>query len=224
MNLSGSAFDLLIAFFGGLLASFTPCVYPLIPISAGYIGLHAAGSQARAFFLGLVYIAGLALVYSALGVLASLTGTLFGSISTHPATSIFVGAVFIVFGLAMYDLFQIPLPVLQGLSRRRRSGYAAAFFLGLSSGLVASPCITPVLGSILAYLAHRQNILYGAALLFSFALGMGLILVFAATFTAVLLRLPKAGRWMHYVKRAFALMLLAVGAYFIYAGIRRLLL
>lgn len=223
MNLSGNPIDFLIAFFGGVLVSFTPCVYPLIPISAGFIGIRSAGSRAKGLFLSLVYVGGIAVIYSLLGLIASLSGSLFGEISSSPAAYLFAGAVIIFFALFMSDLLALRLPRLPELSLGRNKGYLPVFLLGLTSGMITSPCLTPVLGSILAYLATKKNLLYGALLLFSFAYGMGFILIIAGAFGSFILGvLPKSGRWTVYVKKLYALILLAMGLYFIYAGLRRL--
>ena len=196
MNLSGNPIDYLVAFFGGVLLSFTPCVYPLIPISAGFIGVSAAGSKLKGLFLSLVYVTGVAITYSILGLIASLTGKFLGAISANPVTHIVAGVIIILFGLSMLDIFRIPLPAIIKLPKVKKGNYFSVFFLGLSSGLLVSPCVTPVLGAILAYLTTKKNILYGMALLFSFAYGMGLILILLGTFSTVLLSLPKSGKWM----------------------------
>lgn len=222
MHLSGSPVDYLIAFLGGLLISFTPCVYPLIPVSAGYIGVRAGGSKFKGLTLSLVYVTGVALTYSILGLLASLTATFFGKISSSPITYLFAGSVIILFGLSMLDLFTIPLPNIIKLPKLKRQSYFSTFILGLSSGLIVSPCLTPVLGSILVYLATKKNLLYGATLLFSFAYGMGLVLILVGTFSAALVNLPKSGKWMLYIKRFFSFVLIGMGVYFIFAGLRRL--
>ncbi|MDI6606389.1 MAG: cytochrome c biogenesis protein CcdA [Candidatus Omnitrophota bacterium] len=223
MNLSGNPVDFLIAFFGGVLVSFTPCVYPLIPISAGFIGIRSAGSRAKGLFLSLVYVSGIAVIYSLLGLIAVSSGSLFGEISSSPAAYLLAGGVIIFFALFMSDLLILRLPRLPELSLGKNKGYLSVFLLGLTSGMITSPCLTPVLGSILAYLATKKNLLYGALLLFSFAYGMGLILIIAGTFGSFILGLlPKSGRWTVYVKKLYALILLAMGLYFIYAGLRRL--
>jgi len=191
MNLSCNPIDYLIAFLGGVLISFTPCVYPLIPVSIGYIGVKSSGSKFQGLILSLIYVTGIAVTYSALGLLASLTGTLFGRVSSSPLTYIFAGSVIVVFGLSMLDLFIIPLPNIIKLPGLKKENYLSTFILGLSSGLIVSPCLSPVLGSILVYLATKKNLLYGATLLFSFAYGMGLVLVLAGTFSAVLVNLPE---------------------------------
>ena len=165
MNQSGLPVNYFAAFLGGILVSLTPCVYPLIPITAGYIGAGSAGSRFKGFTLSLTYVTGVAITYSILGMLASLTGRLFGQISTHPLTYIIVGVVVIVFGLSMLDLFNIPfVNVMKKLPGSEKQNHFGAFLLGISSGLVVSPCLTPALSSILLYLATERNILYGATL------------------------------------------------------------
>jgi thiol:disulfide interchange protein DsbD len=221
MNLSGSPLDYLIAFSAGVLMSFTPCVYPLIPVSAGYIGIKAAESKLKGLFLSLAYVTGLAVTYSLLGLAASLTGTLFGQFSSSPLAYFLAGAVIIFFGLSMLDLFSLPLSGIIKLPLLKKRGYFSVFFLGLVSGLIISPCLTPALGSILVYLAARKNLLYGAGLLFSFAYGMGLVLILIGTFSAALLKLPKSGKWMVYIKKACAFLLIAAGLYFVFIAIRR---
>ncbi len=221
MNLSGSPVDYFVAFIGGVLVSFTPCIYPLIPISVGYIGISSGGSKFKGFSLSLVYVTGVAVTYSLLGLLASLTGTIFGRISSNPITYLFVGIIIILLGFSMLDLFTLPIPNKIKLIPLKKQSYLSVFLLGLGSGLIASPCLTPVLGSILLYLAAKKNLLYGAALLFSFAYGMGLILILTGTFSSILLSLPKAGKWTVYVKRISAFIILATGIYFIFVAIRR---
>jgi thiol:disulfide interchange protein DsbD len=222
MHLSGNPVDYLIAFFSGILVSFTPCIYPLIPISAGYIGIRSAESKLKGLALSLSYVTGLAVTYSVLGLLAALSGTIFGKISASPFTHIFVGIVIILFGLSMLDLFVIPLPNKIKLPPLKKRSFISTFFLGAVSGLIASPCLTPVLGSILVYLATGKNLLYGATLLFSFAYGMGLVLILVGTFSSIIVNLPGAGRWMVYIKKACAFILLGAGLYFILTAIRRI--
>lgn len=223
MNLSGNPLDYLVAFFGGVLLSFTPCVYPLIPITASSIGIRAAGSKLKGLTLSMVYVTGVAITYSILGLLASLTGTIFGRVSSHPLTYFFVGVIVVIFGISMLDVFSISIPNLFRSPGLKKDNYFSTFMLGLSSGLVISPCITPVLGAILAYLTTKRNLLYGASLLFSFAYGMGFILILIGTFSAILVSLPKSGKWMLYIKRAFSFILIGMGLYFIFKGLRQLL-
>ena len=221
MNLSGNPIDYLLAFFGGILISFTPCVYPLIPISAGYIGLNTANSKFKSFVLSIVYVTGIAVTYSILGLIASLTGQIFGRISSQPITYLIAGLVIIFFGLSMLDVFSISLLNAVRLPKHKKEDYLSTFLLGLVSGLIIGPCLTPALAAILAYLATKKNIVYAVTLLFSFSYGMGLILILVGTFSNMLLRLPKSGRWMVWAKRLGGGIILLSGAYFIYTGIRR---
>jgi len=222
MNPSVNSLDYLKAFLGGVGISLTPCIYPLIPITAGYIGASSSGSKFKGFLLSLVYVTGIAITYSILGLFASLTGTIFGRIGSHPITYLLVGIIIILFGLSMSDLFVINLPRTIKPAALKKRDYLSVLLLGLSSGLVVSPCLTPVLGSILLHLATKKNLLYGATLLFSFAYGIGLILILIGTFSALLVNLPKSGKWMLYIKKVFSFILIGMGIYFIYTGLRRI--
>jgi len=221
MNLSGNPTDYLIAFLGGVFVSFTPCIYPLIPVSVSYIGATSGRSKLKGLSLSLIYVTGVAVTYSILGLLATLTGTIFGRISSSPVIHLIVGGVIILFGLSMLDFFTIPVPNITKLTKLKRRNYLSTFILGLSSGLIASPCLTPVLGTILVYLTTKKNLLYGATLLFSFAYGMGAVLIIIGTFSGMLVNLPKSGKWLEYIKRTFAIILIVMGLYFISVAIRR---
>jgi len=221
MTLSGSPLDYLIVFLGGILVSFTPCVYPLIPISVAYIGAGSSGSKKRGLFLSLAYVTGIAITYSLLGIAAVATGAFFGKASSNPVTFLAVGIIIILFGLSMLDLFVLALPQFIRPAPLKKKNYFSTFVLGLTSGLIVSPCLTPVLGAILAYLSTRKNIIYGATLLFSFAYGMGLVLILAGTFSSFLLSLPKSAKWMSRIKKIFAFALILIGLYFIFTAIRR---
>jgi len=219
VNLQGIPFDYLIAFFGGLMVSFSPCVYPLVPVTVSFIGIDSSVKKFRGFVLSTIYVTGIALVYAALGLLASLTGSLFGKISVHPLTRLIAGIIFIFFGLSLWGIF--PLRTLGYRPRFliNRTGPWKIFFLGLTSGLVISPCVSPALGSILLLVASRKNLFYGTTLLLTFAYGMGIILILSGTFSSILLSLPKSGAWMDRIKNFSGLILLGVGLYFLYLGI-----
>jgi thiol:disulfide interchange protein DsbD len=200
-------------------------VYPLIPVSASYIGLNSSGSRVKGLTLSLVYVTGLAVTYSLLGILAVVTGSFFGRIQMHPVTHAVAGVVFILFGLSMMGMFHLQLPrQLQQLVRFRnhkKHSYLSTFLLGLSSGFMASPCLTPVLGSILVYVTGGTSIVYGATLLFTFAYGMGFMLILIGTFSSALLSLPKAGKWLEVIKLIFAWSLIGAGIFFIIKSIGR---
>lgn len=222
MHLSGNPIDFLFAFLGGIVMSFTPCVYPLISVSAGFIGVNALDSKFKGFTLSLVYVTGIAITYSILGLIASLSGQLFGRISGSAITNIVVGGVIVIFGVAMFDVFHLSLTNAVKLPKHKKHDYLSTFVLGLASGLIIGPCVTPVLASILAYLTTTRNVAYGMILLFSFAFGMGVILILVGTFSGILIRLPKPGKWLLFIKKIGGVVIFITGLYFIYTGIRRL--
>jgi len=205
--------SLVIAFLGGVLASLTPCVYPMIPITAGVIGhANVGGSKGRGFVLSLTYVTGMALTYAALGIFAAATGRFFGSINSSPWTFLVVGNVFLLFGLGMLDVVQ--LPTFAGKFTNKRLGIAGIFLAGISSALVAGPCTTPVLGSLLAYTASSQSLIMGGLLLFVFSLGMGALLLGVGTFSSFLSSIPRSGAWMVKIKKTMGLLMLVMAQYF----------
>lgn len=221
MHLSGSPFDFLIAFFGGLLASFTPCVYPLIPISVGYIVGNAQKSKIKGLFLSLFFVTGISITYSSLGILAVLTGSIFGKYSSLPIVNLVSGVLILIFGLSMFDLFHFNFNLNVKFSPNNKNGYLSSFLLGLVSGLMISPCLTPILYSILAYLTITKNVFYGGFLLFSFSYGLGFIFILIGTFGAKMTGLPKSGQWMVVIKKICAGAIVLSGIYFIITAIRR---
>lgn len=209
----------LAVFIGGVLTSFTPCVYPLIPIVVGVIGSSPQASRFRNFVLSLSYVLGMAIIFSTLGVLAALTGKLFGQVQSSPVAHIVVGNVIILFALALVDV--IPLPAFlfarAGAGKVvKGGGAAAAFFMGVASGFVAAPCTAAVMGALLAYTATTQNVAAGFSLLFTFAIGLGMILILIGTFTGILASLPKSERLMGAIQKIFALLLVLLGEYYIF--------
>ncbi len=205
--------SLALAFFGGVLASLTPCVYPMIPITAGVIGhANVGGSKRRGFALSLTYVTGMALTYAALGIFAAATGRFFGSINSSPWTFLVVGNVLMLFALGMLDVVQ--LPTFAGKFTNKRLGIAGIFLAGVSSALVAGPCTTPVLGSLLAYTASSQSLIMGGLLLFVFSLGMGALLLGVGTFSSFLASMPRSGAWMVKIKKTMGLLMLAMAQYF----------
>ncbi len=205
--------SLVVAYLGGVLASLTPCVYPMIPITAGVIG-HAniGGSKLRGFFLSLTYVLGMALTYAALGVFAAATGRFFGSVNTSPWTFLLVGNIILLFALGMLDVFQ--LPMIAGRFLSKQLGLTGIFLAGVSAALVAGPCTTPVLGTLLAYTASSQSLFFGGLLLFVFSLGMGALLLGVGTFSSFLTAIPRSGAWMGNIKKAMGYMMLLLAEYF----------
>lgn len=216
MNPLGDTIGYLGAFSAGVVLSFSPCVYPLIPITLGFIGIKAGSSRLRGLGLSLVYVFGIAVTYSILGLVASLSGRLFGEAAAHPVSFFIIGNACIISGLSFLDVININF---KGMSLHNKirldAGIISVFLLGLACGLVVSPCVAPVLGTILIYVASRQNVIYGASLLFVFAFGMGFLLILVGTFGALLLNLPKSQAWLRALRKAGGIVLIGMGEYFL---------
>jgi thiol:disulfide interchange protein DsbD len=216
MNLQGNPLSFIGAFLGGVLVSFSPCVYPLVPITLGFIGIRAGSSRIRGLILSLIYVLGLAVTYSILGLIASLTGRLFGQISSHPVSFLVIGNACIIAGLSFFGIINMGFTGLRLQNKIKRGGdIFSAFLLGLASGLVAGPCTAPALGTILLYVATKQNIFYGASLLFVFAYGMGFLLILAGTFSALFVNLSRTEIWLTRLKKLSGFILLGIGEYFL---------
>lgn len=212
--------SLAISFFGGILASLSPCTYPLLPVIISYVGSRSVdssniiSSKAKPFFMSISYMFGLSVVYSFLGMSAALSGKMFGNIATSPLSLFVVGNIIILLGLSILEVF--PLPIFNPkINDPKKKGIGGSFLLGAISGLIASPCTAPILGVLLTYVATTQNIVLGGSLLFSFSLGFCLLLVLAGTFSGFLLSLPKPGNWMLILKKALGLAMIGLGEYFL---------
>lgn len=210
-----SLFAFLLVFIGGVLASLTPCVYPIIPITIGYIGSRSGGKKLRGFTLSLAFVLGLAIVYSLLGLTAASTGALFGAFTQTPLFLGIVGAVIAVMGISMLGAFDIPIPGFAAKAQANpKGGYWGTMLMGGLSGLVAAPCVGPILIALLAWVAQSGSMVLGFLLLFTFSLGMGLLFIAIGTFSGLLHSLPSAGEWMVAIKKVFGIAMIA-GAIFI---------
>jgi len=207
---------LFFVFIAGVLTSLTPCVYPMIPITIAVFSNNSSSRRYSSFFKSLVYVLGLSLTYSVLGLVSGMTGVLFGSISQHPVFIITVSAVLFLMALSMFGVFDLHLPasVQDKLSRGRTGGFGGVFVLGMVFGLFAAPCAGPVVITILTYIASTQNPFLGFMLLFIYALGMGIIFIIIGTFSGTLSALPRAGNWMVLVKHFFGYIILFLIVYF----------
>ena len=209
-------------YFAGVLYSLNPCIYPMIPITAAIVGGQAVGEanppRWRTVLLTFCYVTGLAAVYSTLGVIAGVTGTLFGTISTNPLLYFVMANVLVLAALAMLDVIPVRLPA--ALSQRAATAGTAgrasgAFIMGAMSGLVAAPCGAPVMAAILTWVGSQGSPLLGFVYLLVFSLGMCSLLVVVGLSSGALSRLPRAGNWMVWVKRFFAILMLAVAEYYL---------
>src|SRR5262245_6583107 len=227
---AGSLMAYPVAFGAGLLISFTPCIYPVIPIQLGFIGGQTASAQAggaragwRGFTLSGLFVTGMAVVYAALGAFASLTGSMFGSWASSPWTYTVVGNVIMLMARSTLDvILTTELPSLaDGKPRRKGKGYGSAVLSGASSGLVVGPCTAAALGAALAYVGAQGNLLFGTTVLFVFAIGMGALMIALGAFGGALTVLPRSGEWMVKVKKGFGFAMILIAQYlFVQAGRR----
>lgn len=209
----------LTVYLAGVLVSFTPCVYPVIPITIGFIGARSGGSRGRGFLLSVIYVFGMAVTYTALGGVAALSGKLFGQMQTNPWVYVIMANLFLFMGLSMLGVFTFPLRTPQFVARLQPrgspQGVAGSFLIGAASGLVMGPCTAPVLAVLLGYAATRQDLLYAMSLLFVFSFGMGTLLIVLGTFAGLLANLPRSGPWMTRIGHLFGWLMIAAGEYFL---------
>jgi len=209
---------LVVLFGAGLATSLTPCVYPMIPITAGILGGvgSARRSRGRTLLLTTVYVLGLALVYASLGLLAGLSGTLFGSVSSSPWALFLMGNLLLVFGLALLDVFTMNAPARLAAWAGRLAGdsVGGVFALGATSGLVAAPCGAPAFAAVLTFVSTTGSALLGFLYLFVFSIGLTALLVAVGLFSGSLAALPRAGKWTLWIKRAGGVILLAMAEYY----------
>jgi cytochrome c-type biogenesis protein len=222
-QLSSSPFTALpILFIAGVLTSLAPCIYPMIPITAAIVGGTSVGdaprARSRTVLLTFTYVLGLALAYASVGLFAGLTGTLFGSISTNPWVYFAMANLLIIAALAMLEVIPVRVPSWL-LTRASAAGEGGSlygvFVMGAASGLVAAPCSAPVMAAVLTWVTATKSGILGFIYLFVFSLGMCTLLIVVGLFSGTLARLPRAGEWMIWVKRIFALIMLAVAEYYL---------
>lgn len=216
MILSESLLDYLGIFLGGVAVSFTPCVYPVLPMTASFIAaINTKGSRIFGFFISLVYVLGMAVTYSVFAVFAALSGKIFGQIQNTPVVYIVVANVVLFFALTMLDVIHLPTFHVSTHKKIKPQNLFAVFVFGMASGLVVGPCTAPALGTLLAYIATKQNIVHGVSLVFVFAYGVGTSLIIVGTFSGILASLPKSGKWLVWIKRVCAVVLIGIAQYFL---------
>ncbi|NOZ24178.1 MAG: thioredoxin fold domain-containing protein [Planctomycetes bacterium] len=201
----------MLAFLAGILLSLTPCVYPMIPITIGIIGTGAGGSRSRGFVLSLVYVLGIATMFSTLGVIAGATGSIFGQAAGNPKFVAPLTALFVVLGFAMMGAFELQLPpaLVGKFGGKKGAGIVGVFLMGFLGGVVVSPCGAPVIFAALAYVSQTGNVFLGFIVFFAMALGLGILFIIIGTFSGVLASLPRSGGWMEVIKKAMGVALIA---------------
>lgn len=209
---------MLFVFIAGLLTSFTPCIFPMIPITLAVLGNHAQNrSRLQNFLLSLVYVLGIATTYSILGLIAASSGSLFGAGLGNSYVLAFLCLIFLSMALSMYGLYEIQVPAYIrnrfGVGKSK-GGFTGAYITGLFAGIVASPCVGPVLVSILTFVATSKSLLLGFVYLFTYAMGLGMIFIVLGLSNQLFQKLPRSGMWMNTFK--FFLGSLMLSAFYYY--------
>jgi len=199
----------------GLGLNLTPCVYPLISATIAYFGGQSR-SRRHTAWLATVYVIGIALSFSVLGLAAALSGGLFGAALQKPPVLLFIAAVMIVLALGSFGLYQLrpPAVVLRWVGGAA-TGAAGALFMGLTMGIVAAPCVGPIVVGLLIFVGSRQDAALGFLLFFVLALGMGVPYLALAMMAGALRQLPRSGEWLLWIERLFGCILLTLAAYYV---------
>jgi thiol:disulfide interchange protein DsbD len=206
----------LLVFLGGLALNLTPCIYPLIPITIGFFGGQSAGRKGGLVAHAILYVLGISVTYSVLGVFAALTGSLLGQALQNPYVLVFIALVMVALALSMFGFYDIRVP--QSLATgagQSKQGYLGTAFMGLTVGIIAAPCIGPFVLGLLTYVGERGDPVMGFFMFFVLALGLGTPFLFLALFSGGINKLPRSGDWMEWVRRVFGVVLLGMAVYFL---------
>lgn len=208
----------LFVFIAGILTSFTPCIFPMIPITLSILG-HEAQTKSRAqnIIRSLFYVLGIAITYSSLGVLAALTGSIFGQALANKYVVGSLVGLFVLMALSMWGAFEIQVPsfIRNRLGTGKSTGHFGALIMGMVAGIVASPCVGPVLVSILSFVSTTQSVALGFSLLFTYAMGLGLIFIAIGASGQLLKKLPRSGPWMEFIKFVLGFLMICVALYYL---------
>lgn len=199
----------------GLGLNLTPCVYPLISVTVAYFGGQAR-NRGRTAWLATLYVLGIAASFSALGLVAALSGGLFGAALQRPAMVLFIVALMIALALGSFGVYQLQPPAaVMRWAGGSASGAAGALFMGLTMGVVAAPCVGPIIVGLLVFVGSRQDAGLGFLLFFFLALGMGLPYLILAVAAGSLTSLPRSGEWLAWTEHLFGCVLLCLAAYYL---------
>jgi cytochrome c-type biogenesis protein len=205
-------------FLAGVISSASPCVLATIPLVIGFVGGYADGDRKKAFLYSVAFVLGLSITFTTFGAAAGLLGTMFGTLGGWWYVA--AGTVALVMGGQMMGLYEIHLPIRRDF-KPKRGGIVGSFLLGLFFGIVSSPCATPVLVVLLTLVAGKGQVLYGIALLFCYAIGHCLLMLFAGTFTGFVEGFVKARGVVNFslwAKRVSGFVVAMVGGWFVWQG------
>jgi thiol:disulfide interchange protein DsbD len=212
----GLLWTFILVFLSGLALNLTPCVYPLIPITISYFGGQTQGKKSNLVAHSILYVLGMAITYSILGMIAALTGSLFGAALQNPIVLIGIALILVGLALSMFDLYEIRMPAfLTKFAGDARKGFGGTFFMGLTVGIVAAPCIGPFVLALLTYVGEKGDPLLGFGLFFVLAIGLGIPFIFLGIFSGSINKLPRSGGWMIWVRAIFGFILIAMAVYFL---------
>jgi thiol:disulfide interchange protein DsbD len=207
---------LLVTLLLGLTLNLTPCVYPLVSVTIGYFGSQTSDRGTSPLPLACAYVLGITLTFAGLGVSAAMFGGLFGAPLQHPVVLIALAAVMTVLAGASFGFYEIRAPsTLVNRVGGASTGATGAFLMGLTMGVVAAPCIGPVILGLLVYVGTQRDAVLGFLLFFALGLGMGLPYVLLASAAGAIRRLPRSGEWLAWVNRLFGTLLLGMALYFL---------
>ena len=204
-----------VSFLAGFLVSFSPCIYPLIPITLGIVGVATSSSKVKGFLISFIFVLGISTVYTTLGIVSSLLGVLLGDLFINSITYLILAVVFMILGACHFGIIKIKIPFFTPNYQPNNKGLLSIYILGMVSGLAVIPCNFPVLGTILSLISVKANIIYGALALFLFSLGYGVILIVLGLFTGLIRKLPKQGLWLIIVNKLFSSVLIIIGIIFL---------
>ncbi|NOU51365.1 thiol:disulfide interchange protein [Pseudoalteromonas sp. JBTF-M23] len=199
-----------VALLMGVLTSLSPCIYPIIPITVATLGQQRSGSPIA--LRALLYCLGVALVYTALGATAAMTGQFFGTVASNPYVQIAFANILLLFAFVLKGWIPLPAFITQ---HNFQTNSKSAFLMGVASGFVAAPCSSPVLAAILLFVAQKQSLSWGISILFTFSVGMCLLLFLAGISSGFITKLPKSGKWLSTIQWALFLLFLIMSEYYL---------
>jgi thioredoxin:protein disulfide reductase len=211
----GYFIGLLVVLLGGLALNLTPCVYPLIGVTIAYFG-NEGGAPRTVIVLASLYVLGIALMFSGVGVAVALSGGLFGAALQNPYVLVLIAAMLLTLAAASFGLFVMQPP--QWIMQRAgvaRPGYLGALLMGFGMGVVAAPCIGPIVLGLLLMVQRSQSALFGFILFFTLAVGLGLPYIALALAAGSIRRLPRSGEWLAWIEQLFGFVLVGLALYFL---------
>ena len=198
-------------------------MYPLIPITVSIFGANESTGILKSFLLSVVYVLGIVVTYSILGVVVASTDAVFGQVMANPWVIGPISVILVTLGLSMFGVFEIRLPssVQNRLNTVGGAGFVGAFAMGTVAGFIAAPCTGPALAAVLSYIAkigeddQTRKIILGFSLMSTYALGMGLLFICIGTFSGLISSLPQSGKWMYVLENIFGIAIITMALYFL---------